>query len=350
MYKILDVGEVTSLGEGREVSGVRAALLKDGRYVTVINTTSGSVNNDFIPLVAYSDDGIRYGACAPLFPEYIGKKSIYVSVRSTADGGVSICGFAIDIDKADEKWWDDLHSAIKENQLVYTVSDDGYHFPPLSFLPLPYYGAAEIPGGMQVDADGTMTIVYAPYSAIEAKEETDTNCLVRMISHDGGKNWESSKIARAEGKSLYAETWIATLPDGARFISTWQTASEEAPDQYLYAKDGVTFGDVIPLPFKGQSTSLLALKDGRVLIPYNQRKEAPIGVWMAVTRPDENGLNMTENAPVWEADSANKTGNDAGFSGWTTFSFGEPQVIERPDGTFLLILWFSKDDFFIVII
>ena len=344
MYKILDMGEATSLGEGRAVSGVRAALLKDGRYITIINTTSGGVTNDFTPLVAYSDDGIHYGECKPLFPEYIGKKSIYVSVRNTEDGGISICGFSINIDKEGEEWWDDPHCAIKENQLVYTLSDDGYHIPPLKFLDLPYYGAAEIPGGMQVDKDGTMTIVYSPYSVIEAKEATDTNCLVRMISQDGGETWESSKIACVEGKSLYAETWIVTLPDGARLVSTWQTANETAPDQYLYAKDGVTFGNVAPLPFKGQSTSLLALKDGRVLIPYNQRKEEPIGVWMAVTKPNENGLNMTENAPVWNTESGNKTGDDTSFSGWTTFSFGEPQVIERPDGTFLLILWFSKGD------
>ena len=343
MYKILETGEVTSLGEGREVSGVRAALLKDGRYITVINTTSGGVNNDLIPLVAYSDDGLHYGECKPLFPEYIDKKSIYVSVRNTADGGISICGFSINIDRKGEEWWDGAHSAIKENQLVYTLSDDGYNIPPLKFLDLPYYGAAEIPGGMQVDEDGTMTIVYSPYSAIEAKKATDTGCLVRMISRDGGKTWESSKIACVEGDILYAETWIVTLPDGARFVSTWQTASEEAPDQYLYAKDGVTFGDVIPLPFKGQSTSLLALKDGRVLIPYNQRKEEPVGVWMAVTKPDENGLHLTENAPVWKTSTGNKTGSDTGFSGWTTFSFGEPQVIERADGTFLRILWFSKE-------
>ena len=106
-------------------------------------------------------------------------------------------------------------------------------------------------------------------------------------------------------------------------------------------KDGITFGYVTPLPFKGQSTSLLALADGKVLIAYNQRKESPIGVWGALTKPDEKGLGLIHNAPVWQAESGNRQGNDASFSGWTTFSFGEPQVIQMADGNFLLILWFD---------
>lgn len=345
MYKILNIGDITNpKTQLRETSGSRTALLKDGKYIAVINTKTTSSSNDFIPTVSYSDDGLTWSEPKLLFPEYVDKKSVYVSVRNTDDGRISICGWCADIAYPGEEWWNDELSAMKENQLCYTISSDGYDIPPLKFLDLPFYGAAEIPGGMHVDKNGVMTIVYSPYTTIEAREKADTNCLVRMISNDDGKTWKSDKIAVVSGESLYAETWITELASGAKFVSTWQTASSSAPDQWLYAKDGINFGNVNPYPFKGQSTALLALKDGRVLVAYNQRKEHPVGVWVAVIRPDENGLNLIENAPVWTTSTGNTSGNsDNNFSGWTTFSFGEPQITEMKDGTFLMAIWYAEN-------
>ena len=344
MFIKLGEGDVTKpTKENLMCSGSRAALLPDGRYICVYNAESKSGVNDFVPMVSYSDDGLSWGECKPLWPELAATKSISVSVRNTDSGGVSICGWSADIAYEGEYWWSDELSAMKENQLCFTVSEDGYNFPPLKFIDLPYYGAAEIPGGMQVDKDGTITIVYSPYGTIERREATDTKCLVRMVSRDGGESFESSKISRVECESLYAETWVATLPDGARMITTWQTASTEAPDQYLYAKDGANFAGPYALPFKGQSTALTVLPDGRVMIPYNQRKEEPVGVWLAVASPDENGLNLIENAPLWQAATGTRGGTSADFGDWTNFSFGEPHVLRMADGTFLLVFWCAKD-------
>ena len=345
MYKILNIGDITNpKTQIRETSGSRVAVLKDGSYIAIVNTKTTSSSNDFIPVVSYSKDGLVWTEPKPLFPEYIDKVSVYVSVRNTDDGRISICGWCADIAYPGEDWWNDELSAMKENKLCYCVSEDGYNIPPLTFLDLPFYGAAEIPGGMHVDKNGVYTIVYSPYTTIENKEKADTNCLVKMVSRDNGKTWVSDKIGVVSGESLYAETWITELSSGAKFVSTWQTASTTAPDQWLYSKDGINFTAPTPYPFKGQSTSLLALKDGRVLVAYNQRKENPVGVWVAVCKPDENGLNMIENAPVWTTSTGNTKGNDdSSFSGWTTFSFGEPQVIEMTDGTFLLILWYAEN-------
>lgn len=328
-------------------SGSRLATLPDGGYICVYNAESDSGVNDFVPEVSYSDDGINWTEPKPLFPEYIGKKSISVSVRNTDDGRISIAGWSADIAYEGEMWWSDELSAMKENQLMYSLSDDGYSFSAPRFIDLPYYGAAEMPGGMQVDRDGTMYIVYSPYPTIEGREETDTACLVMLVSRDGGESWEHSKIARTSEKSLYAETWIATLADGAKMVTTWQTASSETPDMYLYAADGESFGEVMPLPFRGQTTALTALPDGRAMIVYNQRKESPIGVWVAVARPDASGLNMISNECAWEAKSKTRSsGADTGdFSEWTSFSFGEPHAIKIADDEYLLAFWYAEDGY-----
>jgi hypothetical protein len=344
MYKILHEGDVTRPTERNLMcSGSRTARIPDGRYICVYNAESASGVNDFVPMVTYSDDGLNWEESRAIWPELAAAKSISVSVRNTDNGGVSICGWATDIAYEGELWWSDEKSAMKENQLVYTISDDGYDFPPLKWIDLPYYGAAEIPGGMQVDRDGTIIIVYSPYSTIEGRDVTDTNCLVRMVSRDGGETFESSKIAVVDGESLYAETWVATLPSGARMITTWQTASQSEPDQYLYAKDGEIFDGPLALPFKGQSTALTVLPNGRVMIPYNQRKESPIGVWLAVARPDETGLNLIENAPLWQAENGTRGDTSGDFGDWTSFSFGEPHVLQMNDGTFLLVYWRAKN-------
>ena len=158
-------------------------------------------------------------------------------------------------------------------------------------------------------------------------------------SDDGGESFSPSKISRVDGESLYAETWVASLPSGAKMITTWQTASTDAPDQYLYASDGENFDGPYPLPFKGQSTALTPLPDGRVMIVYNQRKESPVGVWLAVARPDESGLNLIDNIPIWQADTGTRGGTGADFGDWTNFSFGEPHVIRMKDGSYLLVFW-----------
>ena len=341
MFRKISEGVVYSTRkENYFSSGSRTARLPDGRYICAYNRESASGANDFVPMISYSDNGENWGEPFELWPEFVGKKSISISVRNTDDGRVCICGWSAEIAYAGENWWDDDKCAMKENQLVFTISKDGYEFPRPTFLDLPYYGAAEIPGGMHVDSKGDIYIVYSPYRTIEACEDTDVNCLVMLRSTDGGKTFEASKIAEVSGESQYAETWIAELASGDKMITTWQTASADAPDQYLYSKDGKSFSGPHPLPFKGQTTALTPLPDGRVMIAYNQRKEAPIGIWVAVARPDENGLNLIENTPVWQAKTA---GTGADFSDWTSFSYGEPHILEMHDGNYLLVYWFEQD-------
>ena len=100
--------------------------------------------------------------------------------------------------------------------------------------------------------------------------------------------------------SEYAETWIVKLTNGKYMISTWQTASTDTPDQYLFSDDGLTFVGPFALPFNGQSTALEPWKDGSVLVVYNQRKETPVGVWLVWAKPDKDGSSKLSNRSVSE--------------------------------------------------
>ncbi len=346
MFTILHEGDVFFFGDGvtTNTAGPRLAKLPDGGLVCVFNITSGSGHNDFTPMASYSSDGLSWSDAKPVWPELIGKKSIFVSVRNTDDGRISLAGKAWDIAYEGEFWWDDPTASMKQNRLAFSISEDGKSFPYPTFVDLPFPGAAEEPGGMHVDSDGTIHFVYAPYHVTGETTPSDTNSMVYLTSRDGGKTFDASRFGRTQGECLYAESWIVRLGADALMVGTWQTASKDATNQYFISFDGgKTFTPPAAMPFKGQSLSLNARDDGTVLIAYNQRREQPAGVWLALAKPDENGFNMIENQPAWRAESATKSGGSDDFSGWTDFSFGEPHAVTLDDGTVMLVLWYAKD-------
>ena len=195
-----------------------------------------------------------------------------------------------------------------------------------------------------MSADGAIDIVYSPYPTIEKRMPVDTRCMVRLRSRDGGASFTAQKFAAVPEPCLYAESWIARLSDGRLFVSTWQTQSADS-NQYLISRDdGATFDGPFPQPFRGQSTGICAGPDGTVYIAYNQRKEQPAGVWLAVERPDGDNPNLLANEPVWRAADVTKSDSSGDFSQWTDFAFGEPHVTLMPDGTLLVVLWYQEGE------
>lgn len=326
-------------------SGPRLATLPDGTLMCsfMLQTTGGS--NDFYPMAAYSADGLHWSEAKPVWPELVGKESIFVSARSTLDGRVCIAGKAFPIDEPGESFWSDEIGGMKENKLAFAISEDGRQWPQPTKLELPYYGSAEQPGGMLVDQDGKIFMIYAPYRAIEQKQETDTCQLVMLRSTDGGKTFAASTFAKQPEPCQYGESWIVCLTDGRLMVSTWQNKSEESPDQYfLSSDDGNTFSGPYAMPFRGQTTALEAWDDNTVLVVYNQRKEKPTGVWLALARPDENGFHLLENEPIWETLTTTRSGSSGDFDEFTDFAFGEPHVMVLKDGSLLVTLWYSQGE------
>lgn len=344
MFKVLAEGNVFETKESYSIVGSRSAVLPDGRIICTASRTSSSGVNDFTPVAAYSDDGINWGETRELWPELSDKRSVNVSVRTGEDGKIYLCGIDFDIDVPGESWWSDELAAMKENYMAVSVSVDGEHFPLPDRVVLPYYGACENPGGMLAERDGRYTIVYSPYPTIEARKETDTCHLVLLWSRDYGKTWNGKKIAGCDAPSEYAEAWITKLNNGIKLVAMWQTTSAEHSDQYVYSVDGgETFSEVRYFPFNGQSMAITPWKDDKVIIVYNQRKESPVGVWIATGTVDEDGFHMESNEPAWKAKTTTGNGSSGEFKQWTDFSFGEPQATVLLDGSILICLWYEQD-------
>lgn len=345
MFRKIAEGDVFATTKANaNASGPRSVVLEDGSLACAFMLNSKSGGNDFVPMIAYSADGSTWTEAKPVWPELQDKKSVFVSLRSAGEGRACLAGKAWDIAYPGEPFWSDEAAGMKENKLVFSISEDGRKFPLPTEVDVPFYGSAEQPGGMLAEDGGKLTMIYSPYPTIEKKEEADINCMGILRSTDGGETFSASKFAQVEGPCQYGEAWITRLSDGRLFVSTWQTAVPEKSTQYLLSEDdGATFAGPFVQPFRGQSTGIAAWKDGSVLIAYNQRKEGTIGVWLALEKFNGTDVEVLENEPVWAAEVATKSGTSGDFSQWTDFAFGEPSVTVLPDDSLLVTLWYRQN-------
>lgn len=345
MFRKIAEGDVFATTESCATSGPRCAVLDDGTVLCTFMINSKGGANDFVPMAAYGDSELNFADAVKVWPSLTETESLFGSVRRGADGSFSIAGQGFPIAYKGEDFWSDEAMGMKENYVFYSVSKDGRTFPEPKKIDLPYYGSAEQPGGLLIDGDGKMTMIYSPYPTIEKKEPVDNECMVLLRSCDGGETFTAKKFAAVDETSQYAESWITRLSDGRLMVSTWQTASENSSQYLLSDDDGETFKGPFAQPFRGQSTGISAWEDGSVLIAYNQRKEGTVGVWLAMERFSEDGsLELLENEPVWEAQTATKGNSSGDFGQWTDFSFGEPSVTVLPDNSLLVTLWYQQDD------
>lgn len=344
MIRKISEGDVVFQEQGKVNCGPRTALLPDGSVICTYMSQTAISSSDFVPMAAYSKDGEHWSESKPIWPELVGKKSPFVSVRNTPDGGVSLAGMWFEYGGPDKFFWSDETGGMEENQLVWSISQDGgKSFPLPREVALPYCASAEQPGGMLVRKNGEYMMVYAPYPTTDPNQEVVTNQIVLLRSTDRGETFQAEYVGKVDYPATYAETWICELTDGRLVMGSWMVENKEHPDLYFLSKDGgKTFSGPLPMGFQGQSTSITAYTGNRIWVPYNQRQHGRVGVWLALAKPDDDGFHLLENQIVWEAQISTRSDTAGDFSQWTDYSFGEPHCTVLPDGTLLVVLWYEQ--------
>ncbi len=100
MFRKISEGDVFfTTEENRAVIGPRMAVLPDGRIACTFHSQTKVGSNDFAPMIAYSDDGVTWSEAKYLWPELLGKKSVFGSIRNTLDGRVCFGGSCTPITK-----------------------------------------------------------------------------------------------------------------------------------------------------------------------------------------------------------------------------------------------------------
>lgn len=326
--------------------GPRCALVGENEIVCTFMVQSKLGVNDFVPLLSRSHDGGKsWQDERPLWPNLRENWSIFGSVSRAPKGELMFFGTRTPIERPGEPNWSAITMGLKQNSLIWARSDDGGRTwtDPVA-IPMEIAGSAEAAGPMCVTRDGRWLACYAPYNTFDTDLVVDRQQLALVASDNGGQSWQYQPLMRfREPASGAAEAWLIELADGRLLSTCWHTDFTEKHDYfnpYAVSDDGGrTWKGPLSTGIRGQSTALAALPDGAAVLLYNQRRQGPAGVYLALARPDREDFHAELNEPVWLAETRTQHGGEGAHSNWEDFSFGEPSALPLPGGDIFVVFW-----------
>ena len=269
-----------------------------------------------------------------------------MALSRAASGDLFLYGTSTPVGEPGESWWDGERQALKQNDLVFARSrDGGRRWTRPTVIPMPIPGSAEAPGPLTVTGRGRWIASYAPYNTFDPSVAVDRNQIVAVFSDDEGRSWRHASMLRfADPDAGGAEAWVVELSDGRLVGTCWSMSlatGVDTPIPFAISYDrGDTWTPTRSTGIAGQATTLASLRDGRVLLGYNQRAQPDPGVWLAVARPTDDDFGVRQLGPAWLAERPTLSGDgEAGHDAWTGFAFGEPSVTLLWDGDVLVTLW-----------
>ncbi len=344
-FKIVDEGFVYRTIGNTVACGPRCVALDTGEIVCSFMIQSGLGINDFKPVIVCSDDGQKWNNLIIPWEHLSNTYSIFGSISCSYDGQMFFFGTRTKIDARGESFWSEATQGLKENELIYGYSlDKGKSWSEFFVIPKPIPGAAEAPGAMCITKSGSWHVCYSPYNTFDPNLFVERNQVVLLTSRDRGKSWSYKPMLRFEQHyATAAEAWVIELADGRLVGTCWklnQKDGSDFPNPYTLSFDGgSTWTPSKSTGIMGQSTALAPLPDSRALFIYNQRKQIPYGVRLAVVNPSDVDFGIDVNEIVYNAEKPAIKQSATSHSNWTNFSFGEPHVTVLKDRTLLVVLW-----------
>ena len=150
-----------------------------------------------------------------------------------------------------------------------------------------------------------------------------------------------------------SEQKLIDLGDGRPLAVCWThdlTAGADRQVHYALSSDnGRSFGPPRPTGLHGQTSTPVALGDGRLVCVY-RRTDKP-GLWAAYARISGDAwLNEGELA-LWghvEAGAANIVGGENLSRAFTTLKFGLPAGLVLPDGRVFIAFWCVEECLYVI--
>ena len=327
-------------------AGARCVRTRRGDLLCSFMVQSAlGVNNFAVMLAESSDNGETWQEPRVVWPHLAQRQSLFGSLSRSESGDLFLYGITIPISRVGETFWSDANQGMKQNSLFWAHSrDDGRAWTEPKLMPLPYPGSAEAPGPLCATRPGAWLACYAPYNTFDPQLKVERDRIIVMRSEDHGSTWSAQPMIRFKDReSGGAEAWVVELSDGRLLGTCWNTSlsgTGSLPNAFALSTDGGrSWHQTGSTGIAGQSTSLLALPDGRALMAYNQRKHGEPGVWIAEAQPSPNDFGLRSNQLAWKAALTTRKGTSGEHDDWQDFAFGEPCLTWLGKGELLLTLW-----------
>lgn len=345
-----DIARLDPDGHYVSASGPRCVVAGNGELVCSFMISNGNGINDFIPVLAFSrDEGRTWSEANPVWPGLTRTDSLFCSLSKAPDGTLFLYGTRTPIERPGEKFWQASNQGIKRNELFWARSGDhGRTWTQPHAIPLPAEASAEAPGPLCVTRNNEWLAVFAPYNTFDEAVRVQRNRIVLLVSRDEGQTWSHTDMLRFDNEADGgAESWIVELGNGSLLGASWHfnyASGEDYANAFAMSDDGgATWSAASSTGTMGQSVALAAYGEDCALFVYNRRKSDNPGIGLALARPRPERFELLRHELAWQAASTTKSDRtDAGHNAWENFSFGEPAVCLLPDGTLLLVFWFSE--------
>ncbi|MCM8822430.1 MAG: glycoside hydrolase [Candidatus Omnitrophica bacterium] len=348
-FRLIDSGFVFRVENraGAPVACGPRFVLNSDEIICSFMVQSGLGINDFKPVLMRSRDGKKWENLTFPWKHLTDDYSIFGSISRSPDGQLFFFGTRTKIDMQGESFWSEATCGLKENQLIYGISEDnGYSWSEFFVIPKPEPSAAEAPGAMCITKSGSWHACYSPYNTFDPDLFVKRNHVILLTSRDRGKSWtHTDMLSFIEPDSCAAEAWVIEIDDRKLFGTCWKINQKDGSDYSnpfaLSFDDGRTWTESKPTGIMGQTPAVAPFSQDKILFVYNQRRAIVAGIRLAVARVSKNEFRVETDHLIYRAERPGAITH----SEWTNFSFGEPHVLVLPDRTFLIVFWSIEKDF-----
>lgn len=169
-----------------------------------------------------------------------------------------------------------------------------------------------------------------------------------FLSDDRGQTWRKHVITfnGRPSRRMYVEQRIVQLTDSRVLAVCWTIdLDKKASIHNSYAiseNDGESFSAPLDTPIHGETCSVLALADNRVLCVYRRMDKK--GLWAHLARIEGDRWVPLADEPLWGANvTAHDTHQESLLAQMSTLRFGSPCQIMLGNGDVMAVFWCVED-------
>lgn len=323
----------------------------DGEWLCTFDIAEADVSHDYRTYKSRStDDGRTWSAPERVFADPPGRPTTHsVRISRISDGPDELVAFGgLNYRDDPEGHLINVPSLgyVEMDLITLRSHDRGRTWEGPTRIDPPLVGPAfEVCHAIVELADGRWIAPTSTWMGWHGDAPNGMNAIY-LVSHDKGRTWPEyvTEFDRWAENKIHWEQSVIQLRDGRLLSVAWvvdKDTGEVDATPYAISPDGRSFPVKGNTGFRGQTTKLVELPDGRILAAY--RRDDQPGLWATTARIEGDRWVNEETGPLWQGAESGMTGEGSRGEELAQLKFGFPQMVVRPDGDIMLVFWCQED-------